>query len=145
MIQGLIHYFLHLGFPVVIALVFFRENWKKAYLILLATMLVDLDHLLATPIFRCGALQHSVPSLAHLLCHIRVCSPPFFQEAIPYYWRGPLISHANRPDRLHDDLFAMSSVFGGFAGDRSYWKCWASFSYCETWGISIFPGEENSG
>lgn len=45
------HYFLHFGFPVCIALVFYRKNWKKAYLILLATMLVDLDHLFANPIF----------------------------------------------------------------------------------------------
>lgn len=45
------HYFLHLIFPVFIALMFFRENWKKAYFILLATMLVDLDHLFANPIF----------------------------------------------------------------------------------------------
>ncbi len=45
------HYFLHLGFPVFIALVFFRNNWEKAYLIMLATMVVDLDHLLANPIF----------------------------------------------------------------------------------------------
>lgn len=45
------HYFLHLVFPVVIALVFYRENWKKVYLILLATMLVDLDHLFVNPVF----------------------------------------------------------------------------------------------
>lgn len=46
-----IHYFLHFVFPVFIALVFYPENWKKVYLILLATMLVDLDHLFAHPIF----------------------------------------------------------------------------------------------
>lgn len=45
------HYFLHLVFPVFIALVFFRNNWKKAYLLMLATMLVDLDHLFAHPVF----------------------------------------------------------------------------------------------
>ncbi|AYZ14537.1 DUF6122 family protein [Chryseobacterium arthrosphaerae] len=45
------HYFLHLVFPVFIALIFYRKNWKKVYLILLATMLVDLDHLFANPIF----------------------------------------------------------------------------------------------
>lgn len=45
------HYFLHLIFPVFIALVFFRSHWKKAYLIMLATMLVDLDHLFAHPVF----------------------------------------------------------------------------------------------
>ncbi|MBT2621602.1 DUF6122 family protein [Chryseobacterium sp. ISL-6] len=45
------HYFLHLIFPVFIALIFYRDNWKKVYLILLATMLVDLDHLFANPVF----------------------------------------------------------------------------------------------
>ncbi|WP_292008728.1 DUF6122 family protein [Chryseobacterium sp.] len=45
------HYFLHLVFPAFVALIFFRKEWKKAYLIMLGTMLVDLDHLLANPIF----------------------------------------------------------------------------------------------
>ncbi|MES2447578.1 MAG: DUF6122 family protein [Bacteroidota bacterium] len=53
-IQTLIHYGLHFVFPLVIALVFFKDDWKKTYLILLCTMLVDLDHLLATPIFEPG-------------------------------------------------------------------------------------------
>ena len=59
--QTFIHYFLHFGFPAVIAYVFFKPLWKKAYLILIATMLVDLDHLLATPIFmanRCSINFH---------------------------------------------------------------------------------------
>jgi hypothetical protein len=46
-----VHYFLHLVFPVVIAIIFFKNNWKKAYFIMLATMVVDLDHLFANPIF----------------------------------------------------------------------------------------------
>ena len=54
MIQHIIHYSLHLVAPAFIALVFFKDNWKKTYLILLATMLVDLDHLLASPIFESG-------------------------------------------------------------------------------------------
>lgn len=45
------HYFLHLVFPVIIAFVFYRSRWKKVYFILLATMLVDLDHLFADPVF----------------------------------------------------------------------------------------------
>lgn len=59
--QTFIHYFLHFGFPLIIAYVFFRNDWKKVYLILLATMLVDLDHLLANPIFmadRCSIEFH---------------------------------------------------------------------------------------
>ncbi|HBC04245.1 MAG: hypothetical protein CL528_07530 [Aequorivita sp.] len=61
MLQTLVHYTLHLLVPGLIAYVFFRSQWKKAWLIMLATMLVDLDHLLATPIFdpgRCSINFH---------------------------------------------------------------------------------------
>jgi hypothetical protein len=50
---------------VFIALVFFKDNWKKAYWLMLATMLVDLDHLFATPIFqpnRCSIGFHPLHS-----------------------------------------------------------------------------------
>ncbi len=50
--QTFIHYFLHFGFPFIVAFLFFRKDWRKAVLILLATMLVDLDHLLSYPIFQ---------------------------------------------------------------------------------------------
>lgn len=49
--KTLVHYFLHLVFPVFIALMFYRKTWLRTYLILLATMLVDLDHLFADPVF----------------------------------------------------------------------------------------------
>ncbi|WP_369820260.1 DUF6122 family protein [Tenacibaculum sp. SG-28] len=59
--QNLLHYFLHFGFPLIIAFVFYRKEWKKTYILLLATMLIDLDHLLATPVFapnRCSIQYH---------------------------------------------------------------------------------------
>ncbi|MFT6166212.1 MAG: hypothetical protein ACJAV5_000097 [Vicingaceae bacterium] len=59
--QTFLHYFLHFGFPFIIAFGFFRKDWKKVYLILIATMLVDIDHLLAEPIFesnRCSINFH---------------------------------------------------------------------------------------
>ena len=61
MLQTLVHYTLHLLVPGLIAYTFFRKEWKKAWLIMLATMLVDLDHLFATPIFdpgRCSINFH---------------------------------------------------------------------------------------
>ncbi|MCG2417897.1 DUF6122 family protein [Aequorivita sp. F47161] len=61
MLQTLVHYSLHLLVPGVIAFIFFRSQWKKAWLIMLATMLVDVDHLFATPIFdpgRCSINFH---------------------------------------------------------------------------------------
>ena len=65
MLQELIHYGLHLLVPGLIACVFFRNNWKTAWLIMLATMLVDLDHLFADPIFmadRCSINFHPLHS-----------------------------------------------------------------------------------
>jgi hypothetical protein len=50
-LQPLTHYSLHFLVPGLIAWLFFRNNWKHVWLIFLATMLVDLDHLLADPIF----------------------------------------------------------------------------------------------
>lgn len=65
MLQILIHYGLHFLFPGIIALVFFRTHWKKAWLIMIATMLVDVDHLLASPVFasnRCSINFHILHS-----------------------------------------------------------------------------------
>jgi len=59
--QLFIHAFLHLVFPLFVALLFFRKEWRTAYLIMLATMLVDLDHLFSTPIYqpdRCSIGSH---------------------------------------------------------------------------------------
>ncbi|MGB1269158.1 MAG: DUF6122 family protein [Flavobacteriaceae bacterium] len=63
--QSLLHYFLHFGAPLLIALFFYRKQWKKVYLIFILSMLVDLDHLLATPIFeanRCSINYHPLHS-----------------------------------------------------------------------------------
>jgi hypothetical protein len=61
----LIHYSFHFIVPAVIALLFFKEDWKKVYLIFIATMLIDVDHLLASPIFdpnRCSLNFHPLHS-----------------------------------------------------------------------------------
>jgi hypothetical protein len=65
MLQPLVHYTLHLLVPGLIAWLFFRDRWQRAWLIMLATMLVDLDHLLATPVFdpgRCSIGYHPLHS-----------------------------------------------------------------------------------
>ena len=64
-VQAFIHYFLHLVFPGILAWIFYRARWMKAWVILLCTMAVDLDHLLATPIFdpcRCSIGYHPLHS-----------------------------------------------------------------------------------
>ena len=54
MLQTLVHYSLHFLVIGIIAYIYEPKQWKKYWLILLATMLVDLDHLVATPIFEAG-------------------------------------------------------------------------------------------
>ncbi|MEM8507612.1 MAG: DUF6122 family protein [Bacteroidota bacterium] len=74
-LQFFIHYFLHLVFPLGIAYVLFKAEWKKAYLILIATMLVDLDHLIATPIFqadRCSINFHPLHTYYAMIVYVGV-------------------------------------------------------------------------
>lgn len=65
-----IHLLLHVAVPGVVASIVWRARWKRAWLIMVATMLVDLDHLLAEPIYdpnRCGVgfhPLHSYPAIA---------------------------------------------------------------------------------
>lgn len=64
-VQPITHYSLHILFPGLIAWVFFRKAWKRAWLIMIATMLVDVDHLLADPMFdptRCSIGFHPLHS-----------------------------------------------------------------------------------
>lgn len=58
---ALFHIALHLLVPAILVALLYRDNWKFAYLVLIATMLVDLDHLLAVPIYdpnRCSIGFH---------------------------------------------------------------------------------------
>ena len=64
-LQSISHYGQHFLVPGLLAWVFFKSQWKKAWLIMLATMLVYLDHFLADPIFspdRCSIGFHPLHS-----------------------------------------------------------------------------------
>ena len=64
------HILAHLAVPVLVALVFYRPERFRVGSILIATMVVDLDHLLADPIYdpeRCSIAfhpLHTVPAIA---------------------------------------------------------------------------------
>ena len=60
-----IHLILHVLVPGITARLAYRKIWLKAWLIMLLTMLVDLDHLLASPVYdpgRCGIGFHPLHS-----------------------------------------------------------------------------------
>ncbi|MDA5094722.1 DUF6122 family protein [Aliiroseovarius sp. KMU-50] len=60
-LRPVIHYGSHFLLPVLFAWLVFRSQWKVAALLMIATMAVDLDHFLATPVFdpdRCSIGFH---------------------------------------------------------------------------------------
>ena len=65
MFQPIAHYGIHFLLPLLIAVLFYKKWFWKVYLIMIATMLIDVDHLLAKPIFdpnRCSINFHPLHS-----------------------------------------------------------------------------------
>ena len=62
----MLHIALHFIVPMLVALAFYRARWQRAFLVLVATMAVDVDHLLADPIYdpeRCSIGFHPLHTL----------------------------------------------------------------------------------
>jgi hypothetical protein len=62
----MLHIVLHFVVPAILVGLFFRSSWKSAFLIMAATMLVDVDHLFANPIYdpdRCSIGFHPLHKL----------------------------------------------------------------------------------
>lgn len=79
----MIHIALHFMVPLMVAFTFYRDRWQSAVLIMVATMLVDADHLLADPIYdpeRCSIGFHPL----HIMPAIAVYAGLFL---IPLVWR----------------------------------------------------------
>lgn len=60
-IRFITHYGMHFLIPGLIAFIFFKQHWKKVWILFILTMLIDLDHLIAIPIFdstRCSINFH---------------------------------------------------------------------------------------
>ncbi|WBU89660.1 DUF6122 family protein [Cellulophaga omnivescoria] len=61
MLRFCLHYGIHFIVPIIIGYFFYKEQRTRAIIILLAAILIDVDHLLATPIFeanRCSLNFH---------------------------------------------------------------------------------------
>lgn len=68
----MLHLALHVVVPVLVALTFYRRRWRQAAAVLLATMIVDVDHLLASPVYdpgRCSIGFHPLHSGAALVLY----------------------------------------------------------------------------
>jgi hypothetical protein len=78
MIQTLAHYGCHLFLPLIVALIWYKSNWKFAFLIMFLGILIDIDHLLANPIFdpnRCSINFHPLHSYYAIAVYILLLIP----------------------------------------------------------------------
>ena len=75
----MLHIALHFLVPIAVALVVYRDRWRRAALLMVATMAVDLDHLLAVPVYdpdRCSINFHPLHStLAIVLYAVMFVAP----------------------------------------------------------------------
>ena len=63
--RTLVHNFLHFLISALATWIFYRKDWISSYIFLMLTMMVDLDHLIADPIFdpqRCSIGFHPLHS-----------------------------------------------------------------------------------
>lgn len=70
LLRPYLHLVLHAVVPAVIAVVFFRDRFLRVWVTMMLTMLVDLDHLLADPVYDAGRCSigfhplHQFPAIA---------------------------------------------------------------------------------
>lgn len=78
MLQTAVHYGCHFLIPLFVALIWYKSQWKIAFLIMISGMLIDLDHLLATPIFdpnRCSINFHPLHSYYAMIVYVLLLIP----------------------------------------------------------------------
>ena len=75
----IVHVILHFMTPVVLARFAFADRWKGLSLIMVLTMVVDLDHFLANPVFdplRCSIGFHPLHSYQAIAAYVLMLALP---------------------------------------------------------------------
>ena len=73
------HLALHFLVPAALTGLFYRKKWKVAYLLMIATMLVDIDHIFANPLYdpnRCSIGFHPLHELWFIGLYVALCLIP---------------------------------------------------------------------
>jgi len=82
-----LHVALHLVVPALVAAVLYRRRWLRVTAILVATIVVDLDHLLAEPIYdpeRCSIGFHPLHTLPAIAVYGALfLLPPLLRGRLP--------------------------------------------------------------
>ena len=73
LVRTFVHLVLHIVIPGIVARLVFADRWRRAWLIMVSTMVVDLDHLLANPVYdplRCGIGFHPLHSYLAIVVYL---------------------------------------------------------------------------
>jgi Family of unknown function (DUF6122) len=68
--MAILHIFLHIAIPGTVAGLVYTNKWMTSWLVMMSAMLIDLDHLLADPIFdphRCSIGFHPLHSMTAII------------------------------------------------------------------------------
>jgi hypothetical protein len=104
-LRHLIHYSLHLAFPFLLARWVFRKEGWRAGVLMVSTLLIDLDHLLADPVFdlhRCSIGFHPLHTSWALGAYLLMLLIPSWR------WRAIALGCV-----LHLGTDALDCVLGG--------------------------------
>ena len=88
LLKLLAHYGLHFVAPYFLAALWPERSRLRIYLLLLATMAIDLDHLLVRPIFdpeRCSVGFHLLHSWPFVLLYVLLCVLPYKRLGWPWW------------------------------------------------------------
>lgn len=75
MTRFIIHYGIHFIVPVLVAFIWYRKSFLKSAFVLLSGIVIDLDHLLANPIFdanRCSIGFHPLHSHLAIIIYLAI-------------------------------------------------------------------------
>ncbi|MCR5455951.1 MAG: DUF6122 family protein [Bacteroidales bacterium] len=90
-LRTVVHYGLHYVFPVVFVFLFAKRQRLSAFLVMIATNLVDLDHLLADPVFdpnRMSVGFHLLHGYVPIAIYFAMCFVPYSKLGWPWWWRA---------------------------------------------------------
>jgi hypothetical protein len=77
--RAALHILLHFAVPALVALGAWKDRWLKAFVVLIATMAVDLDHLFATPLYdpnRCSIGTHPLHTWPAIVVYVALALVP---------------------------------------------------------------------
>ena len=90
LLRTIVHYGLHFGAPFLLCFLWPKDKRLTAALFMLAVIVIDLDHLFATPLFdpnRCSIGFHPLHSYIAIAIYVIACILPYERMKLSWKYR----------------------------------------------------------